>query len=90
MSVEREKTYSLLANGTAGPKFHSNGPMTVQAVGTWGGGTVSVQMNLGSGATEVYALTAADPVRVFDFPPNAVITFVLSGATAPDLKIEVR
>jgi hypothetical protein len=68
---------------------HSKTLETVTASGTWGSGSLAIRMNVGAGAVTVYTMTA-DEVRVFDFPANAAITFVLSGATSPSLTIEVR
>lgn len=89
MITEREKNYTLSANGTAGPKVHAGGSMVLTVSGTWGSGSLAIKMNVGAGAVTVYTMTA-DEVRLFDFPPNAAITFVLSGATSPSLTIEVR
>lgn len=89
MITEREKNFTLTDNGTAGPKVHAGGSMTVTASGTWGSGSLAIKMNSGAGQVTVYTMTA-DEVRVFDFPPNAAITFVLTGATSPSLTIEVR
>lgn len=86
---DREKTYSLSANGTAGPYQCVGGPCVVQTVGTFGSGTLAIKMDHGSGATTQYSMTAEE-TRVFDFPPNAEITFVLSGSSSPSLAIEVR
>lgn len=87
---ERESDFTLTANGTAGPYVHRGGSLTVQAVGTWGGGSIAVQMDLGGGVTTVYTLTSTDPHRILDLPPNADVFFVLSGATSPNLRICCR
>lgn len=88
--LQRERDFTLSANGTAGPYHHAGGTLTVQVVGTWGGGSIDVQMNIGNGAGSVYTLNSGEPCRLFEFPPNAVITFVLSGATSPSLTIGCR
>lgn len=86
---DREKKYTLAADGTSGPYVTVGGPCVVQTVGTFGSGTLAIKMDLGSGATTQYSMTAEE-TRVFDFPPNAAITFVLSGSTSPNIAIEVR
>jgi hypothetical protein len=90
MNNEREMDYSLAADGTVGPYVHHSGPLVVQCAGSFGGGEVAVKMDLGNGATTEYTLTTDEPSRIFDFPPQAVITFELSGATAPSLTIACR
>lgn len=68
---------------------HFGGPLTVQAVGDWGGGTLAIQYKLGSndGTTE-YEMSA-DETQIFDFEPCQV-DLVLSGATAPNIDVELR
>lgn len=80
---------TLTANGTVGPIDHTGGSMLVQATGTFGGGTLTVQLNLGAGPTDEYQMTAPES-RIFDFPPGARVSIVLTGASSPNLNISVR
>ncbi len=61
----------------------------VQVSGTFGGGTLALQLDLGSGFVTEYEWTAAGS-RLFDLPAGCSYRFVLSEATGANLDIEVR
>ena len=78
--------YTLTGNGTAGPHAHSGGKMNYAAKGTFGGGTLSVQSDIGAGFTEVASLTSDDE-GVLWIPAGSRVQYVLSGATTPNIVI---
>ena len=61
----------------------------VQVSGTFGGGTLALQLDLGSGFVTEYEWTAAGS-QLFELPAGASYRFNLSGATGANLDIEVR
>lgn len=77
--------YEITENGTYGPFVHSGGRLVASAVGNFGGGVLSVQVDHGVGYTEEAAWTT-DESGVVDAVPGSSVVFILSGATAPDLK----
>ena len=79
-------TYDVTSNATYGPYEHGGGPLTVQAKGTWAGGTLSVQVNTGAGFTQVESFTADEERNIYP-PQGAQVQYVMSGASSPDLDI---
>jgi len=61
----------------------------VQPVGDFGGGTLSLLVDLGSGFETEYQWTEAG-AQIFELPAAANYQFNLNGATDPDLDVEVR
>lgn len=82
-------TYSLTANGTAGPHDHFGGLLNVQAAGTWDSGTLSVQVDMGSGYTEVASWTANEETDL-SLRAGCQVKYVLSGASSPSLTISAQ
>ena len=76
--------YEITENGTYGPFIHSGGRLVASAVGNFGGGVLSVQVDHGVGYTEEAAWTA-DESGVVDAATGSRIQFVLAGATSPNL-----
>lgn len=81
--------YTLSANGTAGPHGHLGGKLHWQAKGTFGSGTLSVQVDFGPGFTEVATCTSEDEGLVV-VPDGARVQYVLTGATGPSISIADR
>ncbi|GAB5402820.1 MAG: hypothetical protein Aurels2KO_10510 [Aureliella sp.] len=79
---------SLTSNGSSAVKRHHGGPLYVQTLGDYSSGTLTVELDLGSGFVAEYSMTAPESRR-FDFPVGDV-RFTLAGATAPTIDIEVR
>lgn len=61
----------------------------VQASGAFGGGTLALQLDLGSGFVTEYEWTAAGS-QLFELPAGASYRFNLTGASGANLDIEVR
>lgn len=81
--------YTLAASGTAGPHDHQGGKLNYAANGTFGGGTLSVQSDIGAGFTEVASHTSDDE-NVLWIPAGSRVQYVLSGATSPSISIAAR
>lgn len=85
-----KESYNLTDNGIAGPQ-PVIGDIWVQAQGTWGGGSLSVQLSFGSGFVEEFVMNE-DGQQLLELPnrrPDAEIRCVLSGASDPDLTIDI-
>lgn len=84
------ESLNLTANGTAGP-VSASGDVFYQIQGTWGSGTLSVQVDFGNGYLEELSLTA-DAQGILELPRQSAVglQFVLSGATSPDIDIDLR
>lgn len=87
---------ATLSSNTQTPWLVANGPqwrrVRVAARGTFGGGTVTVQIGL-EGTTNVVTLgelawTAANAAQI-DLAPNDQLRFSLAGATSPAVVCEV-
>lgn len=85
---------NLTADGTTPSiELGDSGRGTFLAVGTFGGGTVALQVRLPDGtfqaSTEVtQGLTAAGEVA-FVLAPGVDCRLVLSGATSPDINVQL-
>lgn len=87
--IDMRYDYALSDNGTAGPHEHQGGKLNYSAKGTFGGGTLSVQSDIGAGFTEVASHTSDDE-NVLHIPDGSRVQYVLSGASSPSLVIVDR
>jgi hypothetical protein len=82
--------YTITADGTY--TFSARGPDTdITVDGTWGGGTMSLQ-KVGKGGTGVElpgGSYTANFTTVFEANPSSVMQVVLTGATTPNLRVDV-
>ena len=84
---------SLSADGSSADQQWRGGTGFVTASGTFGGGTLELELSLNGGSTYVGAgtggqLTSAGSF-VFELPDDALIRVTLSGSTGPSLEYTI-
>lgn len=82
---------NLTANGASAPVSWYGGPGSVAAWGTFGGGTVALQMSPDNGTTWINVDRSGDSFVTFTAPGNGgfqlglcLLRFNLAGATSPN------
>lgn len=88
-------TYGNLADNGDTDVVLAKGPAVFKAVGTWGGGTITLKRRGGDGTfytliTDIPLTTDATGEILIDLPPEAssLLKATLAGATTPDLNWE--
>lgn len=84
---------TFTANGNLqGQNIFVPGPAYIQIKGTWGGGTVVVQVKGADGTWRdiTNTSTTADADLFLDFTSETYISLTLTGATTPSIYWEVR
>ena len=81
---------TLAANGSTA-SFGPGGRLAIFASGTWGGGTLTLEMQQPGEsvwfAVENAAFTATPVSRVAELPPGSLVRLTLTGATSPSITV---
>lgn len=89
----RTRNYEVIinftANATGDTYTFSGGSLWVQVSGTWGSGTLALQIDVGNGMNTEYTWVEAEEMRLFTLP-SCSWRLVLSGATSPDIDAVVK
>ena len=90
--MENQMQVNLTANGASTPAPWSGGVGTVAAWGTFGGGTIALQMSVDNGVTWMNVDRSGDSYVSFSAPGNGgfqlglcQLRFNLTGATSPNV-----
>jgi hypothetical protein len=79
-------TGTLIADGSTGVHNHFGGVIFFAANGTFGSGTLQLQVDLGVGYNDIEDATlAANGQIVASLPSGALIKATLTGSTAPNI-----
>lgn len=86
--------FTLSADGSTAWETQHAGEVFLQAVGTFGGGTLTAQIRLADGSTvqavEDGSFTAGPVSQYLTVPREMPVRFTLSGATTPSIVGEIR
>lgn len=86
--------FSLTSNTSTDWVSNHSGEVFLQAVGTFGGGTLTAQIRLADGSTvqavEDGSFTAGPVSQYLTVPREMPVRFTLSGATTPSIVGEIR
>lgn len=86
---------NMTANGDSAVQQTAPGALNglvqlfVQVANDLGGGTLALMVDCGSGYVSEYEWTEAKS-QIFELPAAVNYKFTLSGATSPDVDIEIR
>lgn len=82
--------HTFSANGSSAALAHNGGSLYIQPQGDFGGGSLAVELDLGSGyKTEYHFTPNRSGSQIFDFPAGNV-RLTLSGSTSPNLTTQLR